>query len=596
MSKVNLSDKFHNLAKSYRSLSLRRNSALHLLSVFCCMSLGIFSIALKPKPALSAQKVYIIYGPLNLSLSIDSLKTFAETGKVNSELKFYAGFADDKAMAQLRKVLQIRSNLPAAVVSQLTYAPMSEEFLQRMGRLVQTESGLNGFHAIRAAWILSASRSQSYTLIDILRNYPTHGVRIDSANIRELQQILLTLVNYKNAATRAIAQQAQTEAAAEPKMDFSQLPNPLKPGAFQVTRRTLELRRFMPTLKGGRFLRRFKVELYIPEGTSQPVPVVVISHGMGSTPTGFGYLGEHLASHGFAVAIPEHIGSGEAIKKALFKGLINTNVYPTDFIERPLDIKQTLDELERLSQSDPTFQGRLNVQNVGIIGHSFGGYTALAVAGARLNTARIRQDCAPDKPRTNLSIYLQCLGQQLPATDGRLGDPRIKAVISMNPLTSIVFGPEGFSQIKIPTLLVSASNDILTGPVPEQIHPFLWLKTREKYLALMVRAGHTAADRGNGGEQNLPLTPRDILFGGPDPKLTREYIRALSLSFMQTYIGNRPEYQRYLSASYANSINQEPIQLDLVRSLTPTQLEQAYGSSPPHAFFPTPVTVFPANK
>lgn len=566
------------------------------LSILCCISLGILSIALKLKPALSAEKVYIIHGPLNLSLSIDSLQIFAETGKVNSELKFYAGFAGDKAMAQLRKVLQIRSNLPPKLISQLTYAPMSEEFLQRLGRIVQTESGLNGFHAIRAAWILSASRSQSYTLIDILRNYPTHGIRIDSANIGKLQKLLLTLVNYRNAAIAAIAQQERAEAVSQSKMDFSQLSNPLKLGAFRVTQRTLELKRFTPAIARGQILRRFQVKLYIPTGTSQPVPVVTISHGMGSTPIGFGYLGEHLASHGFAVAIPEHIGSGEAMKKALLAGLTNTNVDPTDFIERPKDIKQTLDELERLSQSDPALKGRLNVQNVGIIGHSFGGYTALAAAGARLNTARIHRDCGSDKLRTNLSIYLQCLSQRLPATDGRLGDARIKAVISINPLTSIVFGPEGLGEIEIPTMLISASNDILTSPVPEQIHPFLWLKTRAKYLALMVKAGHTAADRGNGGEQNLSLTSTDILFGGPDAELVREYIRSLSLAFMQTYVGNRTEYRKYLSASYVNSMSQEPIGLDLVRSLTSIQLQQAYGSAPPDAFFPIPVTVSPTNK
>lgn len=567
-----------------------------LLSILCCVSLGVLSILLKPRAALSAEKLNIIYGPLNLSLSVASLEKFAKTGKVDEELKFYAHFVGSQKLAQWRRVLQIRSNLPVTVVSQLTYAPMSEEFLQRMGRYVQTPSGINGFHAIRAAWIVSASRTQNYTLIDILRNYPASGVRINFADLQKLQQLLLTLVTYKKAAIAAVSQEAKVEAAVEPKINFSQLPDPLKPGTFPVVRRTLTLQRSMPTLKRGQFTRRFKVELYIPENKSQPAPVVVISHGMGSTPTGFGYLGEHLASHGFAVAIPEHIGSGEAIKEALFAGLINTNVYPTDFIERPLDIKQTLNELERLSQSDPTFKGRFNMQRVGMIGHSFGGYTALAVAGARLNTARVFQDCAPDKPRTNLSIYLQCLSQRLPATDGRLGDPRIKAVFSINPMTSIVFGPESLSEVQIPTMLVSAGNDILTSPVSEQIHPFLWLKTQKKYLALMVSAGHTAADQGNKGdskdlparrERHLPLTPRDILFAGPDPDLTRQYIRALSLAFMQTYISARPEYQRYLSAAYANLISREPVPLNLIRSLTPNQLEQAYASRPPLAFFPT---------
>ncbi|WP_181314342.1 alpha/beta hydrolase [Phormidesmis priestleyi] len=579
------------------SKAARRNRLiLRLFLILCCTGLVMVPIALKPKPALSAEKLYIIYGPLKLSLSVNSLQTFAETGKVDSELRFYARFVGAKGMVQLRKLLQLHGDLSLTTTSQLTYAPISEDFLQRLGQLVKTEAGVNGFHAIRAAWILSAHKSQSYTLIDLLRNYPTKRVLINFTDLQTVQQILLTLVDYKKAATTAIAQAAQAEAATEPKLAASQLPDPRKPGPFQVSRRTLQLERPVRSLEGNRVNRRFKVELYIPEGTSQPAPIVAISHGMGSTPTGFSYLGEHLASYGFVVAIPEHVGSGKAIKKALLAGLINTNVDPADFVERPLDIKQTLDELEQLTQSDPTLKGRFNLQNVGVIGHSFGGYTALALAGARLNMARVVQDCAINKPRINLSIYLQCLSSQLPATESNLSDPRIKAVISINPLTSIVFGPEEMSRIQVPTMLVSASHDFLTGAVSEQIHPFLWLKTQKKYLVSMVPAGHTAADQGERGKQNQPLTQRDILFAGPDPALTRDYIRALSLAFMQTYVAQHPEYQTYLSASYAQAISQKPIQVDLVRSLTPAQLEQAYGSPPPVPFFPAPVTGLVVNK
>lgn len=39
-----------------------------------------------------------------------------------------------------------------------------------------------------------------------------------------------------------------------------------------------------------------------------------------------------------------------------------------------------IDELERRNPSQ--FEGRLDLQNVGVPGHSFGGYGALAVAGA----------------------------------------------------------------------------------------------------------------------------------------------------------------------------------------------------------------------
>ena len=70
---------------------------------------------------------------------------------------------------------------------------------------------------------------------------------------------------------------------------------------------------------------------------------------------------------------------------------------------------------------------------------------------------------------------------------------------------------------------------------------------------------------------NIPVPPQVI---GPDPTITQEYVKALSLSFLQTYITSTPKYQSFLSASYAQFISQELIPLSLVRSLMPEQLEQ----------------------
>jgi predicted dienelactone hydrolase len=539
-------------------------------------------VTLKPQPARSAEQLEIIYGPLQFSLSVDSLKTFATTGEIDRELGFYARFARDKNMKELRQLLQRRFQVSPTAVAQITYSPMGEDFLNRLGRLIQTTSGLNGFYAMRAAAILSATQSEGFTLVDLMRRYPTRSIRMSAADFLRLQRQISALVDYKQAVLTAIATQTQAEIATPPAIDSAQLPDPRQPGAFPVTHRQLELQRPMQTLKGDWIARRFTVDLFVPADLAQPVPVVAISHGMGSTPSGFFYLGEHLASHGFAVAIPEHFGSGEKFKKYFQTGLLRSNVSPKDFIERPLDITQTLDELERLSQSDPALAGNLNFQQVGVIGHSFGGYTALAVGGAQFNRDRVRQNCKPEQPRSNLSIFLQCLSDRLPNFDGRLSDPRVKAIFAINPLTSVVFGPEGMGAVQVPTTIVTVSNDILTAPVPEQVHPFLWLKTAQKYLAAIVPAGHTAADTGGLGDQPPPAPgSRDWVFAGDDPVLTRKYIKALSLAFMQTYIGDRPQYQAMLTAAYAQSINQEPLRLDLVRSLTFKQLEQAYGEPPP---------------
>ena len=107
------------------------------------------------------------------------------------------------------------------------------------------------------------------------------------------------------------------------------------------------------------------------------------------------YLAEHLASYGFAVAVLEHPGSNAKRFQEYFAGLASPPE-PEEFINRPLDIKYLLDELQRLEKSDPTLHGKLNFQQVGAIVQFFGGYTVLTLAGAKINFEQLRQDCNPN--------------------------------------------------------------------------------------------------------------------------------------------------------------------------------------------------------
>lgn len=572
--------------KKFKKSKIIKSGFLSFVSTCLLLSLPSLLTVLKSKPALSAEKLYVSYGPLDLSLSVDSLETFAKSGKIDDELKFYARFINKGTLVQTRQLLQQRVDISPVAVSQFTYSPTGEMLLKRLGRVIETKSSQDGFYALRSALILAASDPEGLTVLNVMRRYPTYGIRLNLALLQETRRELTAFVNYRDTSLAAITKQMEAEAAAEPPVNFSSLPDPQKPGAFRVSQRTLDLtnNRNRQSLLGEKIGRSFKVDLYLPEGQTQPAPVVVISHGLGSSRKGFVYLGKHLASHGFAVAIPEHIGSDYQRQRALLSGIIRSDINPVEFIDRPLDVKYLLDELERLSQSDPAFAGRLNLQQVGVIGHSTGGYTALALAGARINHERLHQDCAGDQPTLNISLILQCLADRLPAFNYNLLDSRIKAAIAVDPITSTILGPESLSDIQIPTMIVGGSNDTIAPTVPEQIHPFIWLTTPEKYLALMVGSGHTFADQTEGGPD--PLGNLGTLFSGPDPQLARKYLKALSLAFVETYLSDRPEYRAFLSAAYAKAISREPIKLELVRSLTPNQLQQAFGGPPPLPIIP----------
>lgn len=573
--------------KLVASSTVRKKNLLSFLSICCVFTLGIGATALKPKPVLSAETVFISYGPLDFSLPVSSLEKFAKTGEVDRDLSFYARFLDEEGLANFREFLQRRLDVSHVVISQLTYTPIGEQVLKRLGNVILTERRLDGFYALRAALILSAADPEGMTIINIMRKFPTSGIRMSANQLLQLQRQFTTLFNYQKAAVNAVSQVAEKEAEATGKIP---LPGNLQnPGRYRFSQRTFQLTRNNQSFERTNSQHSFRVELYIPEGLSEPAPVVIISHGLGSAPKAFAYLGEHLASHGFVAVIPQHIGSDAVRRQALLLGIARSSVDRMEFIDRPLDIKHTINELERLSQSE--LAGRINLQKVAVIGHSFGGYTALALGGAKFNQARIAQECNNRKITLNASYFLQCLAADLPILTEDFSDSRVKATIALNPLTSIVFGPEGMSQIQVPTMILGGSADIITSVVEEQIQPFIWMKNPDKYLSVVIPSGHAAADQFDGTDNQPQPNTLGFLLSGKDPKLARDYIKGLSLVFMQAYLNGRSEYKDFLNAAFAQSISREPLTINLIRSLTPEQLEQAFGRKPPMPIIPEPVNV-----
>ncbi len=140
------------------------------------------------KPVLGAEKIRISYGPLEFPLSAESLETFAESGKVTGDLKFYAQFLRPPILAKLRQFLKQRFQVSPVVVSELTYSPMGERVLQGLGQMIRTQARQNGFYALRSALILAASDLQGMSVTDIIRYFPTSSIRINAAQLLELEQ------------------------------------------------------------------------------------------------------------------------------------------------------------------------------------------------------------------------------------------------------------------------------------------------------------------------------------------------------------------------------------------------------------------------
>ena len=134
-----------------------------------------------------------------------------------------------------------------------------------------------------------------------------------------------------------------------------------------------------------------------PDLDNGPYPLVIVSHGNVWYRYAFAYLAEHLASHGFAVMAIDHTGNTLAygtdpeLAGANFEGWAASIV--TAAVYRPADIQRTIDYAAVLTGENQVLAGMIDLEHIGVVGHSYGGYTALVSAGAQVNVTPQREWC-----------------------------------------------------------------------------------------------------------------------------------------------------------------------------------------------------------
>lgn len=540
--------------------------------------LGATLIGLTLLPVRAAEKVYFSYHLLERSVSVNSLESYAKEGTVNADLAFFLSFLDSEVRDEFRTALNTSYNISPVVVSQIFYEPMGEKALGYVGNLIQTGKRQNGLYALRSALILAAAQPDGFTLIDVLRQFPTQGMRI---NLEEALSALRQGERFfhdTNAVIAGIEQLAAAESSVGSMTDIdpAELPDLRQPGSFQFSKQTL-------VLTDSSRDRTYPVDLYLPQMLTQPnsvpasIPVAVLSHGLASSRDDFSEIAEYFASYGFFVALPEHIGSNHDLQQAVLAGRASEIFQVSEFVDRPLDVSFLLDELERRNQSE--WQNRLNLQQVAALGHSFGGYTTLMLGGAKVDFDYLRQECSQTRFLDFLdpAQLLQCRALEASSTEMTkltqgLQDSRVSLVVAFNPVNASIFGRQGLSQVQVPVVIGASGYDPATPLVAEQAYSFTWLTAPERYLLLARGGSHTPQLTATINRFLSPSFDSEQL--AEDVALFRSNIRALLLAFLQVYLTNQPDYERYLQPFNVRTLGDPPFEFSLIRSLTPDQLAQ----------------------
>ena len=192
--------------------------------------------------------------------------------------------------------------------------------------------------------------------------------------------------------------------------------------------------------------------------TTEKFPLVVYSHGSGGLRYIHSSYTEALASNGYVVVAPDHTGN-TAVER------ITNGSAPANEIafNRPQDVRRVIDAF--LDPAHPTagpYASHIDADKVVVTGHSFGGFTTIALAAGFTND----------------------LGTTLV-------DKRVKAIIPIAPAASKELLPDTtLSSISVPMMVLVGTNDKTTPVDPNVTRLWSLSKNALAYRVELVAGQH----------------------------------------------------------------------------------------------------------
>lgn len=222
-------------------------------------------------------------------------------------------------------------------------------------------------------------------------------------------------------------------------------------------------------------------------------PVAVLSPGFALPVGGYVWLGERLASHGFVVVAAEHPDVMDASLDGFWQGVI----------DRPGQVGAALDWTAREAAPGGWLAGVADASRVAVVGHSLGGTTALALAGARLDLDGFSKLCATPAWREGDHAFLcDLVLADVEAMAARAGldavpdglwpsaaDARVDAVVAMAS-DAFLFGPDGLAGIDVSLLAIGGTVDASAPYAWSSAWAFAHASTPRAARAALNGAGH----------------------------------------------------------------------------------------------------------
>ena len=257
---------------------------------------------------------------------------------------------------------------------------------------------------------------------------------------------------------------------------------------------------------------------YLPQGIAR-TPLILFSHGLGGDRDNGERWLRHWASHGYRGLALQHAGSDAAVMAGspmALRRALTAATTPEQSLARLADLGFVLDEVWRRQATDPAWAG-VDLERVGLAGHSYGAVTTQAMAGERR------------------------------AYGPPVAEPRLRAFLGLSPSARGEEAPLNarFAGIRRPFFCITGTRDDGIGlhdiSAADRTVPYRHMPGGDKFLLVLDGAAHMPL-AGNPGSRHV-LPPRAVTA-----------IQGASLAFWEATLGGRQAARTWLCQDFPSTL------------------------------------------
>ncbi len=461
----------------------------------------------------AAEKINIKFEEMEIPLTIEQLSKLEKHKDDSTELIDWLKKNGFIRVFELSKFLEFPVFKEEGLNREILRSWIGRKILTELSKSIKVPNDNNGTEIYNTIENLLAQKKEVSTL-DIIKALPSEEIYLDVDNL------ILIISSWKNELTMQqdlISKLNNLERTTQ---------NPFK---NNENKSTSDLIKINKKIYAPHRVKPFEIELWKSNKTNDNKELIIFMPGLGGEINNFKWIGNELTKRGWPIAFIDHRGSNLKAFREVLEGKEAIPGSADFFLYRFKDLDAVLKAHEN---------GEFGLPNDSYIlmGHSLGALIALLYEGNK-PTDQLKERCnfaLKDFAVTNLSKLLQCQLSEIQFSERNNSNKAI-AIIGFNSFGSLLWPKENSTGIKIPTLLIGGTYDLITPLMNEQFRVFSALNNPSNRFLIIEGASHFSPIRINKNSiENHDIFKISKSFIGSDPILVQD----LSTKFIVEFLKN----------------------------------------------------------